>query len=118
MSELYSKVSQMQGVSVVDLCIEDLNRDKLCYAFCKEIDVLGSQQVVIDLTLLDVIVRADIEKLSALYTGLKVMGRGVIFCGLNPYTAAVLLTFDADVSFDTELDVSHAIKALSNSSKH
>ena len=74
--------------------------------------------MVIDLTLLDVIVRADIEKLTALSTGLKVMGKRVIFCGLNPYTATVLLTFDADVSFDTELDVSHAIKALSNSSKY
>jgi len=118
MAILTSKVSQMRGVSIVDLCIEDLNKEKLCYAFCKTIDAIGSKQVVIDLTLVDVIVRADLEKLTALDTGLKMMGRKVMFCGLNPYTAAVLLTFDADVSLDTELDVNHAIEALSYSSEH
>lgn len=118
MATLDSKVSLLRGVSVVDLCIEDLNKEKLCYAFCKKIDATGSQQVVIDLTLVDVIVRADLEKLTALNTGLKMMGRKVMFCGLNPYTAAVLLTFDAEVSINTELDVDHAIEALSYSSEY
>ncbi|WP_394220204.1 hypothetical protein [Alteromonas gracilis] len=113
---LQSKLSQMQGVTVVDLNSEDLNIDKLCYVFCKELDVIGSQKIVIDLSLVDVIIRAELHKLAALNVGLKMMGRKVIFCGLNPFTASVLLTFDADIPFDTELDVNHAIKTISHSS--
>jgi anti-anti-sigma regulatory factor len=109
-----SKHSVIQGASVIDLHVDDLVNEKLCHMFLNALRDINIDNIVINLASVDVLSRADIEKLSAVDMGFKMMGKKVIFCGINPYMASILLTLETSVAFDTELDVTHALKKLSS----
>lgn len=99
-------------VFIISINPDDLADDYFGIFILKQTQNSKLYKVVLDLNLFETISSNDISRVERLIKILKLNNIATIVCGINPYSASILLHFINEVKFKTSLNIQSAINAF------
>lgn len=111
---MHSQFKAYRDVLVIDLVLDDFESRNYLYDFMRQVDNYGVNNVVINLSEVDILTSTNIDTLQHLYKSLQVYGKKTIVCGINPSCASVLINFLTSFNFKTALNIDRALYEINS----